>query len=316
MPGSLKRKSCKFVFSMLLGIMVAAWMGCSVSNAVPYGSFDEIVRFADHLMKEKDYTRAFHEFSRCLNKKAPASRLLTIHEKILTCLAKLQDRPLVRRELLALSGNQKMLEITPADWLRFGQILEREKDYLDAAYAYNMCSKTTTDAEMFMQASLRETKMYFLTGNESKAKKLLAKIRESSRDMAEYQQVVSIMEAGEKPDKKKPGRAMLMSAVLPGSGHVYAGAPFHGLSSFLLNAGLISAAYFSFRNNSPILGSFIGYLETGLYVGGIKSAGEDARRANTMERRIFIKKLKKILPVEPVFNMNKNFRSVEVVYRF
>ncbi len=302
-----------FVFSCALLSPLTAF---SLSDAAPFDSPREILSFANHLMNEKDYKRALHEYARCLNRKIPYSRLLPLHTNILICLAKSGDRIAVKKELSTLLKYRHKLGITPGDWLRFGHILEREKDYYNAAYAYHIYSKTASNPDNIVCASLLEAKMYFLVGNEEKADRILKKIEQKQLDTTSYREVISVMESRDSLHRKKPKTAMFLSAILPGSGHVYAGATFHGISSFILNAGLISASYLSFKNKSPVLGSFIGYLETGLYLGGIKTAGEDARRSNARKRRVFLKKLTDVLPVEAGFCLDRRFRGIRVVYRF
>jgi hypothetical protein len=92
--------------------------------------------------------------------------------------------------------------------------------------------------------------------------------------------------------KKSPAVAGTLSAVLPGSGHLYAGRPGQAASSFLLNALFIAGAVIAFQNDSPVLGGILVFFELGWYQGGIRSAVQAAREENQKQERKFRKELK------------------------
>jgi hypothetical protein len=83
-----------------------------------------------------------------------------------------------------------------------------------------------------------------------------------------------------------------LSAVLPGSGHLYAGRPGQAASSFLLNALFIAGAVIAFQNDSPVLGGILVFFELGWYQGGIRSAAQAAREENQKQERKYRRGLK------------------------
>lgn len=85
------------------------------------------------------------------------------------------------------------------------------------------------------------------------------------------------------PRWRQPGVARAL-AIVPGAGHLYAGAPGQALSSFLVNGlfigGVAAAAHFDRWESVAVLGFF----GLGFYGGNIYGAGEAALRANRVHR--------------------------------
>ena len=89
---------------------------------------------------------------------------------------------------------------------------------------------------------------------------------------------------------KEPGVAGAL-AIIPGLGHVYTNRYQDAAIAFLLNAGLILAAYESFDNEQEALGSVIGVVGFGFYAGNIYSAVSSAHKYNRRQQAAFIKNL-------------------------
>ncbi|HDM78969.1 MAG TPA: tetratricopeptide repeat protein [Deltaproteobacteria bacterium] len=316
MPECTKRNLRKIILLMVASLSLVLFALDTALCAAAFNKPDEIFRFAGHLMKEGDYSRAAREYERYIDMDVSSNNAKNAYKNTIICLAKLGDTSGVITELRRLYELQEKFKLTSDFWLELGQILEREKDYRNAAIAYRKSAETTAEADRSVCARLYEAKMYFLVGEDIQAIQILNKVKHSGQNIEKFKHLISLMESMEKGKKKEPRIAMFLSAVVPGTGHLYAGEAFHGISSFVLNAGLISAAYFSFKHDSPILGSFIAYLETGFYIGGIKSAGTDARKTNINNRRLFRNKLKKALPLEPNLCFGKKSASVQFIYRF
>lgn len=80
--------------------------------------------------------------------------------------------------------------------------------------------------------------------------------------------------------KKSVERAQLYNALLPGAGYYYVGQKNTALTSFLINALFIGAAYQFFERGYPAAGLIIASFESGWYFGGIYGAGLAAREHN------------------------------------
>ncbi len=92
--------------------------------------------------------------------------------------------------------------------------------------------------------------------------------------------------------RKNPVLAGFLSAI-PGAGYVYCERYQDGLIAFLLNCGLMWAAYESFDNGNNALGGIIALVELGFYAGNIYGATTSAHKYNRTNTTQFIEKLKK-----------------------
>jgi len=79
--------------------------------------------------------------------------------------------------------------------------------------------------------------------------------------------------------RKNPGLAGVL-AVVPGAGFLYCERYQDALVSFVLNAGLMVAAYEAFDQGNEALGGVIGLVETGFYTGNIYGSMTAAHRYN------------------------------------
>lgn len=94
---------------------------------------------------------------------------------------------------------------------------------------------------------------------------------------------------------KSVHKAQTLNALLPGAGYYYVGQKKTALTSFLLNALFIAAAYQFFDRGYVAAGIFTSSLELGWYIGGINGAGLAAKQYNEC---IYQEKARQILMTE------------------
>ncbi len=80
--------------------------------------------------------------------------------------------------------------------------------------------------------------------------------------------------------KKSVPKARALNALLPGAGYLYVGQKKTALTSFMINALFIGAAYCFIKNNNIPAGIVTASLESGWYIGGINGAGLAAKEYN------------------------------------
>jgi hypothetical protein len=91
--------------------------------------------------------------------------------------------------------------------------------------------------------------------------------------------------------QKNPRLAGILS-VIPGAGYAYCERYQDALIAFLLNGGLIYAAYESFEDHNHALGGVIAFVEFGFYTGNIYGAVTSAHKYNRKQTSRFIEQLK------------------------
>jgi len=89
------------------------------------------------------------------------------------------------------------------------------------------------------------------------------------------------------PQRTSPGVAGVLSGVLPGAGHLYAGKPLQALTAFVLNGVFLAGAAYAFHEKLEATGAILLFFETGWYLGGIYSAMDAARAANRQQQQVF-----------------------------
>jgi len=79
---------------------------------------------------------------------------------------------------------------------------------------------------------------------------------------------------------RSPLLAGVLSALLPGTGQLYAGEPRDALLSFLVNGALIAATYQAFDKEVYGVGGVVGVVALGFYSGSVYGAVNSAHHAN------------------------------------
>ena len=87
------------------------------------------------------------------------------------------------------------------------------------------------------------------------------------------------------PQPKSPQVAGILSGILPGAGHLYAGKPLQAVTAFALNGVFLAGAAYAFHERLEATGAILLFFETGWYLGGINSAMDAARDANRQQQR-------------------------------
>ncbi len=91
---------------------------------------------------------------------------------------------------------------------------------------------------------------------------------------------------------KDPTTAGVLS-IVPGGGQLYCGRYQDALTAFIVNAGLIWAAWEAFDNDLPALGGVITFVEFGFYAGNIYGAVGSAKKYNRDRMDAFTNHLKR-----------------------
>jgi hypothetical protein len=248
--------------------------------------------FANHLYEKQDYYRALSEYQRFV---------FLFPEDNRVDQAKLQIGRCYRREGRANKGfsylirlfNAKADEpIGPEVLLEMVAIREEQGRYPRAIYWAEEFIERYPDYGEIDRVYLR---LAWLQVDSSKYEAAIATLERIQPESKHYPRARSLCQAlQQRPEvgKRSPSTAGALSAVLPGSGHLYAGRPGQAASSFLLNALFITGAVLAFEHDSPVLGGILVFFEVGWYVGGIRSAAKAAREENQREESTFRQELK------------------------
>jgi tetratricopeptide (TPR) repeat protein len=129
------------------------------------------------------------------------------------------------------------------------------------------------------------------TASWEKARLYFSKISAENKDKYQLERLNAELNKERSIPQKKPDLAGFLS-IIPGAGYLYCERYQDALIAFLLNGGLILAAYKSFDDDNNALGGVIAFVEFGFYVGNIYGAVTSAHKYNRKQTGQFIKKLK------------------------
>jgi outer membrane protein assembly factor BamD (BamD/ComL family) len=154
----------------------------------------------------------------------------------------------------------------------------------------------TDDTGIRDEAYYRMGWIYIGMGQWEQAQGVFTRISQQNRIAYRLEALSQALTEEPKMKQKSPKLAGTL-AVLPGAGYLYCGRYQDALIAFLVNGGLIWAAYESFSNDLVALGTVITFVEIGFYAGNIYGSVSSAHKYNRKNERRWIEQLRKNLKV-------------------
>ncbi|MGD9082871.1 MAG: tetratricopeptide repeat protein [Desulfobacterales bacterium] len=149
----------------------------------------------------------------------------------------------------------------------------------------------TDDEDVRDEAYYRLGWIYIETASWENARLNFSKISAKNKTKYRLEQLTDELNKEKSIPKKDPSLAGFLS-IIPGAGYLYCERYQDALIAFLLNGGLILAAYESFDDNNNALGGVIAFVEFGFYAGNIYGAITGAHKYNRKQTGQFIETLK------------------------
>ena len=165
-------------------------------------------------------------------------------------------------------------------------------EYDFAAICLNNLITITDDIDVKDEAYYQIGWIYLEKASWEKARINFAKISPQSKNKYQLKRLSKELDRTKLIDRKSPQAAGFLS-IIPGAGFLYCERYRDALIAFLLNAGLMYAAYESFDDDNYALGGVITFVEVGFYAGNFYGAITSAHKYNRAKTGQFIEKLKK-----------------------
>ena len=150
----------------------------------------------------------------------------------------------------------------------------------------------THDEDVRDEAYYRIGWIYIETASWDEARRYFSKISAKNSYKYKLERLAAELDKEKVIPKKDPKLAGILS-IVPGAGYLYCERYQDALISFLLNGGLIYAAYESFDKGHDGLGGLLTFVGFGFYAGNIYGSVTSAHKFNRKETGQFIYKLKK-----------------------
>ncbi len=165
------------------------------------------------------------------------------------------------------------------------------EDHQTAIKVLNHLAETSHNIVIIDEVHYRAGWIYLQLNDMETARTRFQMISPQNRDLFRMQTMNDELTREKLFPEKNPRLAGFLS-ILPGAGFAYCERYQDALVAFLLNAGLIFAAYESFDSGNEALGGVIAFVGTGFYAGNIYGAVSSAHKYNRASHQRFLEDLR------------------------
>ncbi len=247
--------------------------------------------FADYLFTQKEYYRAATQYMRLSFHATDSTRQLHYLSKIGLCYFFGEDYD--EYESFMEENRMRFKSLPPLMTemdLILGKSYYHQKKYRKAISTIEG-SNIQQNNPLYDEAQFGIGLSYTQIFQWEKASKYFLQINPTSHRGALSKLLADSITLGYTLPSRKPWIAGTLSAIVPGSGYVYAGRPQTGVASFIINMLLIWSVRDAIKHESYGLASALGFFGIGWYAGNISGSSTAAGEYNTRVKDDFIKNL-------------------------
>lgn len=174
---------------------------------------------------------------------------------------------------------------------RLSEIFVRLEDHQTAVKVLDHLAQTSNDHVIIDETHYRAGWIYLQLNDLETARSHFQMISPQNQDLFRMRTMNEELSREKLFPRKNPRLAGFLS-ILPGAGFAYCERYQDALVAFLLNAGLIFAAYESFDSGNEALGGVIAFVGAGFYTGNIYGAVSSAHKFNRTSHQRFLEDLR------------------------
>ncbi|TAK54774.1 MAG: membrane protein insertion efficiency factor YidD [Bacteroidetes bacterium] len=245
-------------------------------------------KFADYLFSQKDYSRAATEYMRLNFLENDSLKKLSYLRKVGLCYYYDNDNEGYIKYLTAYRTTLNADKSIRAEMeLLLGKVYYRTQNYPKAISTLEWNRLHSTESwydESQFTIGLSYARMFQW---ESASSHFMNVHHSSDRGQISRRLLDSVDRIRSLP-KRQPWLAGTLSAIVPGSGYLYANRPGTALSSFLINGLLIWAMRDAIHQENYSLATVIGFFGSGWYIGNIKGSSDAAEEYNIRIRNSYL----------------------------
>ena len=301
---------------LLAMILLPLFVNPSSAQTTLTISADQQFQYAKQLYSQKKYMIAIAEYERFVylfpgDERVSQSRYhvgMAYYEERRYAEATQSFSDLIETEDMGSAYHAQSFFMAAESQLRLGR-------RLSALTTLHNLVTLSDDTDVQDEANYRIGWMYLETADWEKARTFFQKISHQNHVKYRLADLIRDLESAGDIHHKSPGTAGVL-AILPGAGYLYCNRPRDALISFLLNGGLIFAAYEAFDNEMYALGGVISFVEIGFYSGSIYGSTSSAHKYNRDQDRRFVDRLKENLKVNLSTRPENKGLELAFQYRF
>ena len=274
---------------------VPLWQQPSTSAMTPVEppgfSADQLLVFAEQLMREGEYFRAITEYRRFLFYYPDDPRHAMVHFSL--GLAFYRGGSYVE----ALQAFREVTQRYPNTaygkqaWLWQGESFARQGQYAAAEQLYAEITERFPHDAIGQQARYQRAWTLLYRRQWRDAATQFQQIAPDSDLYQSAQLLAQEVVAGERLPTKSPVLAGILSGLLPGSGQLYNGRLGDALLAFFLNGLFIVGAIEAVYSKAPAVAGILSFFEAGWYAGNVYGAINGAHKYNRYTTETFLRNL-------------------------
>jgi len=294
------------------GLLLTLALGARTAGAGIEMDADDQFAYAERLFSQEDFLPAADEYRRFAHFFPDDPRAVRARFQIGASYAAAGRFKAAVRAFKRLAGSP----VPAADvWRAYFRISECYLALGEAGSALMTLHNLTAladDPAVVDEAYYRIGWIHLESASYDKAVENFQRIRPENRRRYPLELLETSLNRG--PERVKNPTAAGVLSILPGAGYAYCGRYQDALIAFLLNGGLIYAAYEAFDNELYALGAVITFVEFGFYAGNIYGAVASAHKVNRRHEQQFIQNLKQRATIS--LSGNSALKGIDLTLRW
>lgn len=252
---------------------------------------DKQFEFAESYFSNKEYARAVNEYKRFIF-------FFPKDERVELAMYRICESHYNEKRFTEAIDSSKLLieqyvdtDLAIESYFMMSESYVKINAFNSAIITLHNLMAITDDVSVRDRANYRIGWIYLEMASWEKARHYFARVDGQNREKYRLEELAAALDKVKNIPQKNPRVAGFLS-VIPGAGYLYCERYQDALIAFLLNAGLIYAAYESFDEDHYALGGLITFVGFGFYAGNIYGSITSAHKFNRNQTTNFINKLK------------------------
>jgi tetratricopeptide (TPR) repeat protein len=260
---------------------------------------DQLIEFADHLMREGEYFRAITEYRRFLFYYPQDPRQAMIHFRIGLALYRSQQYEEALKTFHEVAQQYLETPYGKQAWLWQGESLLRQARYQAAEQFYTQMLEQFSDDEIGQLARYQRGWALLYQRKWHDASRQFQQVMPESPLYRLAFRLAEEVLVGDQLPSKSPLVAGILSGVLPGSGQLYNGRGGDALLALFLNGLFIAGITQAVTHGELAVAGVLSFFEAGWYVGNVYGAINGAHKYNRQTEETFLRNLENRYRFQP-----------------
>ena len=262
-------------------------------------SADQLVEFAERLMREGEYFRAITEYRRFLFYYPDDPRRAIVHFRIGLALYRGQSYKEALQTFREVAQQYPGTSYGKQAWLWQGESLLQQAQYEAAEQVYTEILRQSPYNDVGQQARYQRGWTLLYRRQWQAASMQFQQVTPESSLYQGAQRLAEETLDAEHLSRKSPLVAGLLSGILPGSGQLYSGRVGDALLAFFLNSLFVVGIIQAITHGELAVAGGLSFFEAGWYAGSVYGAISGVHKQNRYAVETFLRNLESRFRLQP-----------------